>query len=276
MKLEVITRTPTRAPRPTPLLFVHGAYCAAWVWERHFLPFFADRGYEAHALSLRGHGASEGHELLWSWRLQDYVADLEQVAAALPRPPVLIGHSMGGMVVQKVLHRRPVPAAVLLAPVPPHGLLGSLLSIALCNPELQCELAWAQTLGPQSVHGRAIRRALFADDRRNGDDGDGAVRGYLERFQPESMLIFFDLLGLSLDLPPSLPRLNLPVLVLGAEHDGFLPTFSGALEATARTYRTRAEVVPGIAHAMMLDHGWETVARRILDWLDTTLGTRAL
>ena len=64
MKLEVTTRTPTGEPRPTPLLFVHGADCATWVWVRHFLPFFADRGYEAHALSLRGHGASEGHELL--------------------------------------------------------------------------------------------------------------------------------------------------------------------------------------------------------------------
>jgi non-heme chloroperoxidase len=260
MKLEVITRTPIGQPRPTPLLFVHGAYSAAWVWDCHFLPFFADRGYQALALSLRGHGDSAGHERLWSWRLRDYVADVEQVAAALPRPPVLIGHSMGGLVVQKVLHRRPVPAAVLLAPVPPHGLLGSLLSIALTNPQLHCELTWAVTDG-------AVRRALFTDDRRSGD---GEVRGYLERFQPESTLVLFDLLGL--DLPPSLPRLELPVLVLGAEHDGFLPALSGALEATARTYRTRAEVVPGIAHAMMLERGWEAVARRILDWLETMLG----
>lgn len=267
MNLEVITRTPIGQPRPTPLLFVHGAYSAAWIWDRHFLPFFADRGYEAHALSLRGHGTSEGHELLRSWRLRDFVADVEQVAAALPRSPVLIGHSMGGMVVQKVLHRRSVPAAVLLAPVPPHGLFGSQLSIALTNPELLCELAWADILGPRSVPGGAVRRALFSDDGRSGD---GEVRSYLERFQPESTLVVFDLLGL--DLPPSLPRLDLPVLVLGAEHDGFLPAFSGALEATARTYRTRPEVLPGIAHMMMLDHGWEAVARRILNWLDTTLG----
>jgi hypothetical protein len=32
------------------------------------------------------------------------------------------------------------------------------------------------------------------------------------------------------------------------------------------------QVLPGMAHAMMLDHGWEAVARRILDWLETTLG----
>ncbi len=108
MRLELITRTPTGDARPTPLLFVHGAYCAAWVWDRHFLPFFADRGYQAHALSLRGHGASEGHERLSSWRLRDYVADVEQVIVGLSRPPVLIGHSMGGLIVQKILHRRPV------------------------------------------------------------------------------------------------------------------------------------------------------------------------
>jgi hypothetical protein len=110
--------------------------------------------------------------------------------------------------------------------VPPHGLLGSLLSIALTNPVLHCELAWAQTLGPPSVHGRAVRRALFSDNRR-----DTEVRGYFERLEPESTLVLFDLLGL--DLPPSLLCLDLPVLVLGAEHDGFLPAFSGALEATA-------------------------------------------
>lgn len=263
MKLEVITRVPSGKPRPTPLLFVHGSYSGAWVWDRHFLPFFAERGYEAHALSLRGHGASEGRELLPFCRLRDYVADLEQVVSALPRPPVLIGHSMGGMIVQKVLHRRRVPATVLMAPVPPHGLLGSMLGIALANPMLYHEMAWAQALGPRSVDAGSLRRALFSDDMPDDD-----VRCYLDRFQYESTLVIFDLLGL--DLPPSRPRLDLPVLVLGAANDGFV--FSGALEATARTYRTRPEILPDIAHAMMLDHGWEAVARRILDWLEVALG----
>lgn len=263
MKLEVITRTPTGAPRPTPLLFVHGSYSGAWVWDRHFLPFFAAQGYEAHALSLRGHGASEGREILPFCRLRDYVADLEQVASALPRPPVLIGHSLGGMVVQKAMHRGRFPAAVLMAAVPPNGLYGSMLGMALTNPVLYSQMVWVQALGPRSVQTWAIRRALFSDDLP-----DDEVRGYLNQFQPESSMVILDLLGL--DLPPSRPCLDLPVLVLGAASDGFV--FSGALAATARTYRTRPEVLPGIAHAMMLDHGWETVARRILDWLAVTLG----
>ncbi len=60
MHLEVITRTPNGGARPTPPLFVHGAYGGAWEWDEHFLPYFAERGWEAHALSLRGHAGSDG------------------------------------------------------------------------------------------------------------------------------------------------------------------------------------------------------------------------
>jgi pimeloyl-ACP methyl ester carboxylesterase len=47
-----------RSDRPTPLLFVHGAWHGAWCWDEYFLDFFAGRGYRALAVSLRGHGNS--------------------------------------------------------------------------------------------------------------------------------------------------------------------------------------------------------------------------
>jgi hypothetical protein len=59
------------------------------------------------------------------------------------------------------------------------------------------------------------------------------------------------------------------VLVLGAENDSFV--YRGGLDATASTYRTKAEVFPGMAHAMMLDRGWESVAARIHGWLEDAL-----
>ena len=56
MNLELIRRLPAGPARPTPILFVHGAYSSAQLWEPFFLPYFAERGYAAFALSLRGHG----------------------------------------------------------------------------------------------------------------------------------------------------------------------------------------------------------------------------
>ena len=120
-RLEVRTRLPAKPRAKPPLLFVHGGYCDAWCWEPYFLPWFAARGYAAHALSLRGHGASGGHDALFVTGLDDYVADVEHIAGTLPSPPVLIGHSMGAAVVERMLTTRPVRAAALLAPIPPAG-----------------------------------------------------------------------------------------------------------------------------------------------------------
>ncbi len=266
MNLEVISHLPVGRAQPTPLLFVHGAFSGAWVWDEHFLPFFAKNGYQAHALSLRGHGESPGREGLTFARLRDYVADVEEVIATLPTPPVLIGHSLGGMVVQKVMHRCELPAAVLMASSPPHGMIPSMFGMSFTNPGLFRDLAMVQAFGPDTVNGLSLRRALFADAT-----SDAEVSRYMRRFQAESTLVILDLIGL--DLPPSTPCLDLPVLVLGAEHDTFI--FRGGLDATADTYRTTAEVFPGMAHAMMLEHNWQQVADRILGWLTTTLKTKS-
>ena len=134
MNLELVSYAPQSAPRPTPVLFVHGAWHGAWCWE-NFLPYFAKHGYEAHALSLRGHGQSEGHAgLRWHSAAQGYVADVAQIAATLRAPPVVVGHSMGGYTVQKYLETHTAPAGVLLASIPASGLLGFDLRAALRHP----------------------------------------------------------------------------------------------------------------------------------------------
>ncbi|WP_220348217.1 alpha/beta hydrolase [Alkalilimnicola ehrlichii] len=102
-QLEVLEHHPERPVSDTPLLFVHGAYAGAWCWDAHFLPYFARRGYHAYALSLRGHGESAGHESLHSAGISDYVQDVASVVERFDSPPILVGHSMGGMVVQSIL-----------------------------------------------------------------------------------------------------------------------------------------------------------------------------
>src|SRR5947209_14946365 len=101
--LEVRSRLPKRANGRPPLLFVHGGYCDAWCWEPYFLPWFAAKGYAAHALSLRGHGRSAGGETLYMASLADYEADVEHAIATLGTQPILIGHSMGAAIVELIV-----------------------------------------------------------------------------------------------------------------------------------------------------------------------------
>ena len=114
-ELEVLCHAPEHVTHEHPLLFVHGAYVAAWCWEEHFQPWFAHRGWSTYAVSLSGHGKSRNREHLDSYSIDDYVRDVAEVAARLPAPPILIGHSMGGMVVQKYLEQYDAPATVLMS-----------------------------------------------------------------------------------------------------------------------------------------------------------------
>ena len=158
-ELEVLCRTPAGTARPTPLLFVHGAYTAAWCWDENFLPWFAEQGYAAYAVSLSGHGGSRGRAYLDSFSIADYVADVADVVAQLPAPPVLIGHSMGGMVVQKFLERQSAPGVVLMSSVPPQGLLGSAFGLAFSRPHLLGDLN--RIMGGGRPQMETLRDAMF-------------------------------------------------------------------------------------------------------------------
>lgn len=262
MKLEVISRYPKRTLHPTPLLFIHGANSGAWVWDVHFLPYFARQGYVAHAVSLRGHGNSDGRRWLPWASLGDYVDDIAGVVDRLEQPPVLIGHSMGGMVIQKYLESREAPGAVLMASVPPHGLWLSSLHMAMRDPMLFWQIAYIQgcSIMPPNAYD-TVRRLLFSKHMPEDE-----IRRYHPLWQPESHRVVLDMMWL--DLPRIHNRQMPPMLVLGAHEDAFVP--GHLAETTARIYGTTAAMFPDIAHAMMLEPNWRSVADHMLTWLEAS------
>ncbi len=259
MKLEVINCLPKIQSSRPPVLFVHGAFSGAWCWNEYFLPYFAQQGYPAYALSLRGHGNSAGAETLHWTSLADYVADVVAVSQPLSPPPILIGHSMGGMVVQKYLAAGyPATAAVLLAPVPPSGLGASSYYFALTHPLLFWQFNLMHYVSLRFATPQMMKQVLFSDTI-----SDSQVQQYFALMQGESYRVMIDMLWL--DLPPP-PNFTLPLLVLGAKNDVFFPP--SLIEGTAKFYGTQSYLFPQIAHLMMLDTHWQPVAAKILSWLE--------
>ena len=257
--LEVIDKGCVSESHPVPLLFVHGAWHAAWCWDEYFLSFFADKGYRALAVSLRGHGGSPTRRPLRACSLADYVEDVRLVADSLPTRPVVIGHSMGGFIVQKYLESHDAPAGVLMASMPPQGNLGSGLRWIRRHP-------WHFT--KMSITGKAlpyISTPQLARERFfSAQMPDSQVLYYAARLQEESTRVGIDCLVLSLPRPK---RVTTPLLVLGAHDDG--AHTRKEVRATARAYRTEAEFFPNMGHNMMLEPGWVAVADRIHTWLGT-------
>ena len=255
--LEVIDKGAVSQAHPVPLLFVHGAWHAAWCWDEYFLSFFADKGYRALALSFRGHGDSPTDKPLRACSVADYVADVRSVADRLSRPPVVIGHSMGGLIVQKYLESNTAPAGILLSSIPPRGNLGNALRWIRHHPWHFAGMTITGQALPYINTPELARERFFSPRTPDAD-----VRKYSARLQEDSSRIGIDCLLLSLPRPK---RVTTPLLVLGADDDG--AHTREEIQATAHAYGTEAEFFPEMGHNMMLEPGWESVAQRIDTWL---------
>jgi non-heme chloroperoxidase len=261
--LEVLSSA-AQTPRPgvPPLLFVHGAYAGAWCWQEHYLPFFAAAGFDAYAVSLSGHGGSRRRDHLDSYSIDDYVNDVAEAAAALPAPPVLIGHSMGGFVVQKYLEKHAAPAAVLMCAVPPQGLAISAVNMLFGKPGLLVDLNRLMSGGTVALD--SLREALFAQPIAADD-----LMRYYRLSQPESHRAIWDMTLFNLPHTAralrNLPNGNADLLILGAAHD--LIIAASLVEMTARSYATAARIYPGMGHGLMLEADWQKPAQDIVDWL---------
>ncbi len=264
MSVEVLRCLPEQPTAKPPLLFVHGAWHAAWCWTEHFLPYFADRGYPAYALSLRAHGKSPG-KLKWA-SLSDYVADVTEAVDRIPTSPILIGHSMGGGVVQKYLETRDAPGAVLLASMPPYGILPRMLKFSRSHPLkfLRANLTMSFKC---LVSAPELAREYFFSPSLPPED----LARFLGLLQDESYRAFLDMIALDL---PNPERVQTPMLVLGAENDTI---FSPAdILETALRYEADMRILSGLAHDMMLDTRWRDAADAIAAWLDSRWGRSSL
>lgn len=256
--LEIIEERAISTARKTPLLFVHGVSHGAWCWQEHFLPYFARHNYTSFAINLQGHGKSTSSKKLRSISIADYVSDIEKVIGRLERPPVLIGHSMGGMIVQKYLESHQVPAAVLLSSVPSTGLLKVTFRIAFRHFLIFLKINLTRSLKYLIETPGLCKEMLFSENMP-----DRLVKKYFTLMQDESYRALLDMIFLNLPHPE---LVKTPLLVLCGANDAVVSL--SEYKKTAKVYGTQAEIFPDRGHDMFLCPGWEAVADRILEWLD--------
>jgi non-heme chloroperoxidase len=259
-RLEWLHATPSTRARNSPaLLFVHGAFCGAWCWQRYFMPWFAARGYDCWAVSLEGHGASSGRDCLSALRIEDYRRNLVATVDHIGAAPIMIGHSMGGFIIQQYLAQASLPGAAFLASVPPQGMAAATMRLMTREPDAFLKLNLYQS-GRYAMGIDELRALLFSPDAP-----DDAVETLLLHGQQESERATMDM-ALPALLTFSLSELP-PALVLGAADDLLIAPPDVA--ATASHMGVTAEILPHMGHMMMMDTRWEQVALRLLRWLET-------
>jgi len=241
-----------------PLLFVHGASCDARIWQHGFERYFQKQGWECVSMHLPGHGGGIPDPNLHNYGLDDYAQAIEQRASAMPMPPVIVGHSMGGYLAQRhVLEGKPASGIVLLASVPPNGMAWEMLHFMMHHPMLALRMEVTPGVGGHEDRIVRAREMLM-----NHDTPDAIVNQVADILQPESARALRDM-GLH-----ALPRkaIPIPLMVALGLNDRLIRAESGL--AMAEEYGVTAYQYPTMAHMLQIEPGWEKVAFDLSGFLE--------
>ena len=259
-----------------PLMLIHGAWLSARSWE-HFADYFSARGFAVSAPEWpRKHGDVE--ELreqaaeLAGLGLAEIVDHYERLIRELEEPPVLIGHSFGGLIVELLLDRGLGRAGVALSPAPPKGIL------VLPFSSLK---AAAPALAHPSKRRGVVTLTLdeFTYGFANTFTAEEAAAAYERYAVPETGRIFYEAGFANFALHPTTDvhfanEQRAPLLIVGADMDRTVP--ASVARAQHKKYeRSQATTdyleLEGRPHLMIAGAGAAEVAGAVDSWLDAVL-----
>jgi len=257
-RLEVTEVGPTIQRDFPPILCVHGAFGGAWMWEDFVLPRIGERGRQALAFSFRGHGRSDGKQKLPSATLADYSEDLLRVFERLNEPPIVIAHSLGALLAQRLIGYVPIKAIVMVAPLPPEGMLMITPGLLFSQPSLWQSLPDVLKGSPEAALAK-VESLIFSKRLSRSE-----VARHLPKMVMEGTKVLFETHLPFPVLPASLAKV--PTLVLGGDRDVLVPSFVSW--RTALYHGAEYRVLRGRGHVPQLEPGAEELANDVLDWLE--------
>lgn len=241
------------APLGAPVLCLHGLFAGSWVFEQ-LLPLVAARGYPAAALSFRGHPPAEPIPSMGRTSIAAYCHDAAEAARALDRP-IVIGHSLGGLVALMLAARNFVRAVVLVSSAPPRGITVMSPALLLRMTRYLPALLLSRPFLPRpcDLDALVLNRIPAADrDAYHGrfvaDSGRAARQAALG--------------SCAVDLRAT----GTPIMVVSGDEDRFVPI--GVARRIAARFNAPLHVARGHGHFLFAEPGWEEHASAVLDWID--------
>ncbi len=247
------------------VVFIHGMWCNHEAWY-YFQPAFEAAGFRTHAPSLRYHDMEPGAvppRALGATSLSGYISDLTAFIESLHEKPVLVGHSMGGLLAQILASRGLAKAAILLAPAAPAGIFAIRPGVIRIFAPVM--LKWGFWRKPVFPAYKAVRYGIL------NEVPEDEARLLYALMVPESGRAICEIAFWPLDPQKAaaapVEKVNCPLLVIAGAKDRITPV--AICRKVARRYGdlVRYEELPGHAHWLPGEPGWEKIAQRCMEWV---------
>lgn len=247
------------------LFMIHGMWGTGDVWK-HYRTFFEEKNYTCITPTLRHHDADQAHlpEELGTTSLRDYADDLEAQIRALPEPPIIIGHSMGGFLAQLLGSRGLGKALVLLTPAAPAGIHAVTPSVARCFLSIQTK--WGFWRKPMK---QTYKEAVFGSLHQfSPEDRQRVYASFVYESGRAATELGFWMFDRQKTTYIDSESITVPTLIIGGGDDRIVP--ASVVRKVAKKYAHIADYkeFTEFAHYVIAQPGWEIVAGYVADWLN--------
>jgi pimeloyl-ACP methyl ester carboxylesterase len=247
------------------VFFIHGMFLTGKSWE-HWIQKFSAAGYVSHAPNWPLHDGDPAQLRvqipagLGELKLETLVEHFAAMAQPLEMKPILIGHSLGGLVAQRLVARGLASAAICISTVPPNGMMAADWGFLRNSTEIANPFKGNEPF-PMTVQGF---HKNFANTMSRGAS-DLAWQRYAV---PESRNVLRDAMGKAGHVDTQSP--HVPLLFIAGEKDEIIPNTLDrrvSKHYTDPNSKTDFQEFKGRGHFICGEPGWEEVATFCLAWL---------
>lgn len=247
-----------------PVLMIHGMWCTGANWNR-IRELMTPRGYDCHAPTLPAHqpGPNQAQDVAGK-SLADYLAFLQDYLQQqnFSRPPILIGHSMGGWLAQALVARCTPLAAVLLTPAAPAGI--NILRWSNTVAFLPHFLRWGFWRRPYKLSPEFARR--YACNGLNAADQERLYKGLVSESGRAALELGMWWADGRHAARVDAAQVKCPIYVVSCGADGLVP--ASVVKKVAALYPQASQrIYPMRSHWVIDDEDTEDMVNEICGWL---------
>ncbi|MCY3410679.1 MAG: alpha/beta fold hydrolase [Candidatus Heimdallarchaeota archaeon] len=237
------------------ILFIHGMWHNQRCWDE-FIPFFTEAGFTCYSFNLTKHGEERQPKQMRRQSIKRYLMDVNTAIQQIEGDVILIGHSMGGFLIQKYMEKNKVDYAFLLTPVPHTGTFLATIRFASRYPLTFLKMIFTFDM-IEMINDKKRYARMFLT---KGTDVDSQFI----HVNNESFRAYMDTMVFNLPRIKKIKKLNFDsrIFIYAADDDAFFD--DDELKKTARKLNAEFREFDDLGHNLLVGPGSDKVAQSIL------------